>query len=114
MIGAPSVADLAAVREFLLASRTDALLFLGTEGEPYADPHRQTRLEHVAAGVVTLCADAEDESIEAEPSLPAASDAATIAGWIANVLAGALPVPPPLVMQLGCCLAGARRLGAAA
>ena len=114
VIGAPSAADLAALREFLLASRTDALLFLGTEGEPYADPHRQTRLEHVAAGVVTLCADAEDESIEGERSLPAASDAATIAGWIANVLAGALPVPPPLVMQLGCCLAGARRLGAAA
>ena len=114
VIGAPSAADLAAVREFLLASRTDALLFLGTEGEPYADPRRQTRLEHVAAGAVTLCADAESEGIEREPSLPAASDAPAIAGWIANVLAGALPVPPPLIMQLGCCLAGARRLGAAA
>lgn len=114
VIGAPSAADLAAVREFLLASRTDALLFLGTEGEPYGDPYRQTRLEHVAAGAVTLCADAEGEGIEREPSLPAASDAPTIAGWIANVLAGALPVPPPFIMQLGCCLAGARRLGAAA
>ena len=114
VIGAPSAADLAALREFLLASRTDALLFLGAEGEPYADPRRQTRLEHVAAGVVTLCADAEGEDIEREPSLPAASDAPTTAAWIANVLAGALPVPPPLIMQLGCCLAGARRLGAAA
>jgi anthranilate phosphoribosyltransferase len=114
VIGAPSAAELAAVREFLLASRTDALLFLGTEGEPYADPRRQTRLEHVAAGVVTLCADVEGEDIEREPSLPAASDAPTTAAWIANVLAGALPVPPPLIMQLGCCLAGAHRLGAAA
>lgn len=114
VIGAPSAVDLAAMREFLLASRTDALLFLSTEGEPFADPRRQTRLEHVAAGVVTLCADAEGGYIERELSLPAASDAPTTAAWIADVLAGAEPVPPPLIMQLGCCLAGARRLGAAA
>ncbi len=113
VIGAPSADDLAVLREFLLASRTDALLFLGTEGEPYADPRRQTRLEHVAAGAVT-CADADREGIAREPSLPASSDAPTTAAWIANVLAGAEPVPLPLVMQLGCCLAGARRLGAAA
>ena len=74
----------------------------------------QTRLEHVAAGVVTSCADAEGERIEREPSLPAAFDAPATAAWIASVLAGAEPVPPSLVMQLGCCLAGARRLDTAA
>jgi len=114
VIGAASAVDLEAMREFLLASRTDALLFLGTEGEPYADPRRHTRFEHVAAGIVTSCADAEGEGIEREPSLPASSDAPTTAAWIANVLAGTEPVPPPLIMQLGCCLAGARRHGAAA
>ena len=60
------------------------------------------------------CADAEADGIDREPSLPAASDAATTAAWIANVLAGTSAVPPPIVAQLGCCLAGARRLGAAA
>ena len=67
VIGAASADDLAAMREFLLASRTDALLFLGTEGEPYADPRRQTRLEHVAAGVVTSCADVEGEASRGSP-----------------------------------------------
>jgi anthranilate phosphoribosyltransferase len=114
VIGAASAAELAQMREFLLASRTDALLFVGTEGEPFADPRRPPRLEHVAAGTATPCADADAESIGRDPSLPAASDAATTAAWIANVLAGTEPVPPPIIMQLGCCLAGARRQGAAA
>ena len=114
VIGAPSAVDLAALGEFLLASRADALLFLGTEGEPFADPRRQSRLEHVAAGVVTTCADADGEGPEREPSLPASPDAPATAAWIANVLAGTEPVPPPLVTQLGCCLAGARRRGASA
>jgi anthranilate phosphoribosyltransferase len=114
VIGAASGDDVAAMREFLLASRTDALLFQGTEGEPFPDPRRQPRLEHVAAGAATSCADAEGDVVSRDPSLPAASDAATTAAWIASVLAGTEPVPPPIIMQLGCCLAGARRLGAAA
>jgi anthranilate phosphoribosyltransferase len=114
VIGAASADDLVAMRAFLLAARTDALLFPGTEGEPFADPCRHARLEHVAAGAVTPCADADGELISREPSLPAASDAATTAAWIANVLAGTEPVPPPIIMQLGCCLAGSLRKGAAA
>jgi len=114
VIGTASADDLAVIREFLLVSRTDALLFEGAEGEPFADPRRQTPLEHVAAGSATLCADAEAHDVNREPSLPAAPDAASTATWIANVLAGSEPVPPPIIAQLGCCLAGARRLGAAA
>ena len=112
LASADSADDLASMREFLLASRADALLFEGTEGEPFAEPRRQTRFEHVAAGVVTLCADADADGIHGEPSLPAGIDAATTATWIANVLAGTEPVPPPIIVQLGCCLAGARRLAA--
>ena len=114
VIGAASADDLATMRAFVLASRADALLFEGTEGESFADPRRQTRLEHIAGGTVTPCADAEVDGSDREPSLPAASDAATTAAWIANVLAGTEPVPPPIIMQLGCCLAGARRQGVAA
>jgi anthranilate phosphoribosyltransferase len=113
VVGAASADELAGIREFLVASRNDALLLSGTEGEPFADPRGQTSLEHVAGGVVTLCGDAEAEGIKREPSLPAASDAASTATWIANVLAGTEPVPPPIVVQLGCCLAGARRIGTA-
>ena len=67
-----------------------------------------------AGGVAASCADVDAEGGDREPSLPAAIDAVTTATWIASVLAGAEPVPPPIVAQLGCCLAGARRLGAAA
>lgn len=109
VIGAASAADLAALREFLPASGADALLFEGTEGEPFADPRRQARFEHLAAGVVTPCAEADAEVIGREFSLPVASDAVTTAAWIASVLAGTEPVPPSILAQLGCCLAGARR-----
>lgn len=114
VIGAGSADELAAMREFLLASRTDALLFHGTEDEPFADPRGRTRFEHMSAGSATLCADAEASRFERGPMPPAATDAAATATWIANVLAGTEPVPPSIVVQLGCCLAGARRLGAAA
>lgn len=109
VIGAASAADLVVLREFLQSSRTDALLFPGTEGEPFANPHSQTRLEDVAGGAVSVCAEAEADRIGRELSLPAASDAATTAAWITNVLAGTEPVPPSIIVQLGCCLAGARR-----
>ena len=108
VIGATSADEMAAMREFVLATRADALLFQGAEGEPFADPRHQPRLEHIAGGVVTLCADAESDGIAPEPSLPAASDAVTTAAWIVDVLAGTEPVPLPIVMQLGCCLAGVR------
>jgi anthranilate phosphoribosyltransferase len=114
VIGAASADEMGLLREFLLATRTDALLFQGAEGEPFADPRRQARLEHVAQGVVTRCADAADDDILHGPSLPKTPDAATTAAWIVNVLAGTEPVPPPIVMQLGCCLAGARLEGAVA
>jgi anthranilate phosphoribosyltransferase len=113
VIGAASVGESAMLREFLLATRTDALLFEGAEGEPFADPRRQPRLEHITGGIATPCAEAEGDGNSGEPALPAAPDAVTTAAWIANVLAGTEPVPPPIVVQLGCCLAGARRQGAA-
>jgi anthranilate phosphoribosyltransferase len=114
VIGAGSADELAVIRELLLASRSDALLLPGTEGEPFADPHGGTPLEHVAGGAAAPCADGEAEGDDRDASLPAATDAVTTATWIASVLAGAERVPPPIIAQLGCCLAGARRLGAAA
>lgn len=112
VIGAGSADERGAMREFLLATRTDALLFEGAEGEPFADPRSPAHLEHIAEGVATPCADGEAESVTAEPSLPGACDAVTTAAWITDVLTGTRPVPPPIILQLGCCLAGARRQGA--
>lgn len=114
VIGAAGADDLAAAREFLLASRTDGLLFPGTEGEPFPDPRGHTPLEHVTRGVATLCSDAEVGGGGKPPSLPGTIDPVSTATWIESVLAGSEPVPPSIVVQLGCCLAGARRLGALA
>lgn len=112
VIGAVGEEELAATRAWLIATRGDALLFRGVEGEPFADPRRQPRLEHVASGAASVCVDAEGPA--KEPALPSALDASSIAAWITQAMAGSVPLPPPIVAELGCCLNGARRLTAAA
>jgi anthranilate phosphoribosyltransferase len=112
VIGAAGEEDLAAIRAWLIATRGDALLFRGAEGEPFADPRRQPRLEHVVSGAASVCVEAEGST--KEPSLPSALDAPSIAAWITQAMAGSVPLPPPIVAELGCCLNGARRLTAAA
>lgn len=115
VIGAANDDELDAIRGWLIATRGDALVFRGAEGEPFADPRRPPRLEHVARGVATICVEAEVASAANETtSLPTAVDAPSIAAWIAQALAGSVPLPTSIVAQLGCCLNGARRLTAAA
>jgi len=116
VIGATDEEELAAFRAWVITTRGNALLFCGTEGEPFADPHRQPRLEHLTAGAATVCVEEEAAAAGAakEPLLPNTPDAPTTAAWITQAMAGSVPLPPPIVTQLGCCLNGARRLGAAA
>jgi anthranilate phosphoribosyltransferase len=97
------------LRELVTATRADALLLRATEGEPFADPCRQPQLEHFLAGMGTVCAESEIGSPGARPRLPAATDVAATAAWIARALAGEEPLPEPIVAQLGCCLNGAHR-----
>lgn len=97
------------MREFLSATSADALLLRGTEGEPFANPLRQTRVETFAKGIRSVCAEKESGSLVAIPPLPATIDAPTTAAWIAQALAGEMPVPAPIIAQLACCLQGARR-----
>lgn len=111
VVGTAPGDDCAGLRAFLLASRAEALLFEGTEGEPFADPAREPGIESFSAGARTLCA--EPGGGCNEPPLPAAADARATAAWIADVLAGRQPLPSSIVTQLGCCLAGARGVGGA-
>ena len=97
------------MREFFTATRANAMLLRGTEGEPFANPRRMPRLEHFANGVATVCAEAEAGTLDAVPRLPATIDAAATAAWIVQALAGEVPVPQSIIAQLGCCLAGTRR-----
>jgi anthranilate phosphoribosyltransferase len=105
---------LARMREVLAATRADAMLLRGTEGEPFANPKRCPPIEVFLQGEVARCVDAEDGAIETIPALPASSDAEATAEWIDAALAGSQAVPAPIVQQLGCLLEAARAPAAAA
>jgi len=106
-----SVSDpeyLARMRDFLVASRADALLLRGTEGEPFANPRRQPQLEWFEAGVSSVLFESETGTLATLPALPATMDAVATAKWITAALAGEVPIPLPILNQLACCLHGAR------
>ena len=96
------------MREFLAATRANALLMRGTEGEPFANPLRQPQIETFDDGVATIVFDAEPVASSPRAALPALTDAPATAAWIAAVLAGRAAIPQPIVNQLACCLRGAQ------
>jgi anthranilate phosphoribosyltransferase len=97
---------LARMRELLAATHANALLMRGTEGEPFANPRRQPRLDAFESGVAQVLFESDTERV-APPSLPAAIDAPTTAAWTAAAVVGEVPIPEPIVNELACCLRGA-------
>lgn len=95
---------LAAMRTILGEMRASALLLRATEGEPYANPKRRPLIEYLHEGKAETLFEAERDSLSALPDLPAGSEARLTAEWMRRVLAGAVPVPGPLLAQLACCL----------
>lgn len=96
------------MHDFLVAAEATALLLRGTEGEPFANPRRQPRIEAFDRGVATVLFDAEVVAPSAPPQLPATIDAPTTAAWIGAALAGEIAIPQPILNQLACCLQQAR------
>ena len=96
------------MREVLAATGADAMLLRGTEGEPYANPKRQPRLEMFARGEPARVVEPEEGTLAALPALPEASDAVTTAQWTADALSGSHAVPAPIVVQLSCLLEAAQ------
>jgi anthranilate phosphoribosyltransferase len=101
------------MRQFLVATRADALLLRGTEGEPFANPRRQPQLEWFDGGIAAVLFDAEAGKRTAMPALPSAADAPAIAAWIVAALAGEQPIPSPILNQLACCMHATRRMSVA-
>lgn len=95
-----------AMREVLSALGSHAILLRGTEGEPFANPKRRPRIEHLHDGAVDVLFEAEHESLKALPNLPETCDAKTTADWMRRVLAGEMALPAPIANQLACCLYG--------
>lgn len=82
-------------------SGASMMLLRGTEGEAVADARRLPRLEVWLRGQrqESLCSAAQDGPLNTLPALPTAIDAATVAGYIQQVLAGASALPAPIQQQ---------------
>lgn len=106
LISATLPAYLQNFRTICSRQRRQALILLGTEGEPFADPRRRPEIELSRDGKLEMLFGAETASFTPPAPPPAASDASATARWIRSVLAGQVPVPVPLVNQLACCLYG--------
>jgi len=85
----------------------DAMLLRGTEGEPVADPRRQPRIDTWLAGTLRpeLSAAAQEGVLAELPLLPRATDAASTAVYVQEVLSGTRPAPAPLARQAALILA---------
>lgn len=92
------------MREVLRSQGTHALLQRASEGEPFANPKRRPRIEHLHDGQCEVLFEAEHDSVKALPNLPDEADAATTAAWTRKVLDGQLPLPLPIAHQLAAIL----------
>lgn len=106
VVSATDPENLRRTRAFLAATRADALLLRGTEGEPFANPRRPPEFETFVKGNGAVFAEKKSECDRAPPAM---GDAPATAAWIAQALAGEMPVPAPIIAELACCLEGARR-----
>ncbi|HDS9359611.1 TPA: DNA-binding protein YbiB [Enterobacter chengduensis] len=79
-----------------------ALLMHGTEGEAYANPQRCPQLTLIDAAGARVVLERGEES--ADVALPEAKDPHTTARWIEQCLAGSVPVPHAIKLQMACCL----------
>ncbi|HDC4818762.1 DNA-binding protein YbiB [Enterobacter bugandensis] len=79
-----------------------ALLMHGTEGEVYANPQRCPQLMLIdSAGTRVVLERGEENS---DVILPESKDPQVTAQWITQCLAGNVPVPQSIKLQMACCL----------
>ncbi len=76
-----------------------AMLLRGTEGEPVADPRRLPQMDVFLHGQRHCVQQAQSGSLATLPDLPAI-DAASTAAYLDDVIAGRLPVPQPITLQV--------------
>jgi anthranilate phosphoribosyltransferase len=85
------------------AERGDAFLMRGTEGETVANAKRANQIDWFHGGERTVLVE-KQEPVDEMPPLPAESDPATTARWIAVALQGEQPIPAPITEQVEHCL----------
>jgi anthranilate phosphoribosyltransferase len=104
LVPAGSAPERAALAEVVEGLGCNALLFMGAEGEAFADPQQRPAIEHFHAGERRLLFDAETSPAAPTASAHGEADAKAAAHWIAQALSGKAPLPPPLSNLLACCL----------
>lgn len=91
-------------REALGAIGGRALLFCGTEGEPFANPSRRPAFELIANGNGVMLFEREHHHSDAGPRMPPNVTLSSTVNWIKQALAGEVAIPHPILNQLACCL----------
>jgi anthranilate phosphoribosyltransferase len=107
LVPAGDAAERAALARTLEHTSARALLFIGAEGEAFADPQQRPAIELCRAGERRVLFEAESGASGAAPAPKPGADARATARWIGQVLAGKVPLPPPLANLLACSLFGA-------
>lgn len=93
-----------ALREAYRSTGRNALLFRGTDGEPFVNPDRRPAIEWTNNGeCITLF---EEEPGRGRAARRMAQDVTlrSTAAWIKQALAGEVAIPHPILNQLACCL----------
>lgn len=96
------------VAAFFRHTQSRALLLNGCEGEVYANPQRGPALYAVTPEYAQPQRLSE-RLAEQKALLPATKSAEDTAHWTQQVLAGDIPVPQPLRLQIACCLVMSHR-----
>ena len=102
VIGVTHPDYMARLREFLLATRADALLLRGTEGEAFANVRKQPVVEHFRGGATATLLDMRH--FDEDTNVPLCTSAVMTADWTRRVLAHEERPPEAIINQLACCL----------
>ena len=104
VVSASHPAYLDKMETFFLETGFEALMLKSTDGEAFANPRQRPRMTHVRDGNCSLLFDEEATPSRATAGPSPGIDAPATAAWIRQALAGAVPIPHPLINQLACCL----------
>ena len=100
----PDVTQAELLREVYCTTGHSALLFRGTEGEPFANPTHRPALELVSNGDHVMLFDDESGRGHSAPRMLRNINLTSTTTWIKQALSGKVAIPHPILNQLACCL----------
>ena len=92
------------LRELFRTTGHSALVFRGTEGEPFVNPTRRPALDFVSNGNHVMLFDDENGRGRTPTRMPCNVNLPSTTAWIKQALSGEVAIPHPILNQLACCL----------